>query len=288
MKITQEKMDKYIKRLAETTQTIKNIYDQLSKATNNSEKTKELEEYLSLALSVEDSIYNEIGDDLLFKDQFLYRAKYLILRSDLKDKELIHNRILMYATQKMFLNPFPSTDFSQEERYQENVAAIKCQICVEYIKNIIINTQREKDKMTKKSIKKKLNTSLNSTLFNNKLISNLIKNKRYCESSARKRCIVFKHDKDLVNAICVEYAGSIINYDLNAILLRDDNIYNQIELRSALQLLEKSELFDIARDYQEIIDNNPAYQALPNNQIIYTIIKEVMEEKASKKSKKKR
>lgn len=288
MEINQEKIDNYIKRITEIAQSIKNIYDQLSKATNNPEKTKELEEYLKLAISVEDKVYKEIGEKLFYSDRFLKRTSYLINHSDLKDKDAIYNRILMYATQMIFLNPYPSTEYSNAERNNENIATIKCQICMEYIRNTLVNTQREIEKTSSKNEKKRLTTSKNTTLFNNKVMSNLIGNERYCNSSARKRCIEFKQDEEIVNTLFMEYAASIINYSLNCILLGKNTIFNQIELRSALELLKENELFQVARNYQGILDTNPDYKQLPTSQIITDIIREVMEEKETKKKKKKR
>lgn len=272
MKNIQEKRDNYIKRLTQTTQTIKNLYNELTKAANNPEKEKEIKEYLDLAISVEDKIYKEIGEKVLCEDQFLNRTKYLIHKSDLSDKDQIYTRILLYATQKIFLNPFPSTEPRKEDRTDENIASIKCQVCMEYIKNIITNTQNEIDNSVKKNERKKLINSKNNTLFNNKLMSSLINNKKYCNSSSRKRCLEFKHDEKSVNSIYMEYAGSIINYSLNNILVKEESIFNQIELRSALQLLNENEIFNIARNYQKIIDDNPYYQILPGSQIIFKII----------------
>lgn len=291
MKKSQEEKDNYIHRIIDVTATIKNIYDDLAKAYGNEKKTKELEEYLDLAISAEDKIYKEIGDELLVEDLFINRISCLINRSDLKNKVFIENRIINYIAQKTYANPFLSREIYKEYYDSENITIIKAQITIDYVKAVLLTVDEFLEKATNKKDKKRLATAKYSTTFLNKAVRTIMKNEKSHQIKGRERCIIFKHDEELVRTLYSNHANGIINTCLYQILANDDNILWQIQLKSALHLLNKDEINHIAWSYHHAITSNPQFQALskdnPNHEIILNTIRPFLIEEEKEKSTKK-
>ncbi len=285
MEIFSKKYDSFIERLSGILNSIKSIYDQLNSNYNNLEETRKIQEYLDLAIEVEDNILNEIGEDTLFDEKFINRFTYLVQRSDLKYRNEVIERFQNYIYQKGYLNPFLSREKDPNEARMENYVTIKNQASIDYFKDILINIDNALIHANENE-KKKLITTKNNVLYNYKIIANLIKNNKNHKIDGRNRCIVFNQDEKLVADTYKEYAYSIINYCFYSILIKDDNLLENIELRCALDLLDKSEIFEVARSYHKAISSDPTFQTLsannPNHEKITSIIKEYLE-KYSKK-----
>lgn len=290
MKITQEKLDNYITRITEVTASIKKLYDDLNKVLGNEKKEQEIKEYLNLALLVEDKIYEEIGDDILQEDRFFRRLSYLIHRSDLKDKNLVENRIVNYIVQKTYANPFLSRERYKSAYNEENITIIRAQATMDYIKAILLTLDEEIKKVPNKTTKKRLEKSKNYTIFANKFVAMILKSERKHEINGRNRCIIFNHDKSQVKNIYLNYASEIINYCFYTILSKDDNIFEQIQLKSSLKLLTQEEISLVAWQYHQAISSNKDFQVLannnPNNEIIINIIREFLNKKEKLSTKK--
>lgn len=291
MKRSQKEKDNYIQRIIDVTATIKTIYDDLAKAYGNAEKTKELEEYLDLAISVENKIYKEIGDELLVEDLFINRITYLINRSDLKDKLLIENRIINYIAQKTYANPFLSRERYKEYFDNENIITIQAQITIDYVKATLLTVDEFLEKATNKKDKKRLANAKYSTIFLNKAVDTIMKNEKSHQINGRERCLIFNHDEELVQTLYSNHANGIINTCLYQILANDENIFWQIQLKSTLHLLTKDEISNVAWSYHHAITSNPQFQTLskdnPNHEIILNTIRPFLVEEEKNKNIKK-
>lgn len=285
--IEQEKrLDNYIKRLTELTGSIKRIYDKLGDVATNEKESQKLEEALEIAISIENQLYYEIGDNILFDDAFIRRVVYLLKRSHLTEKEAIENRIINYAAQKHFLNPFLSEAPTKEEREEDNKLYIQSQVNMEYTRNLLININKELSKTTNESDIIKLTRAKNKLLFCNKMISKLINDENYCQSDARTRCIVFNHNEEVVNLIFGQFVQNISNYCINNILINENSLFDQLELKSSLAILTNSELMRAAQSYQKITKVDPYFKALiennpKNHEIITTIIESFLKKTSS-------
>lgn len=280
MEFPREKVDSYIERLSGISNSIKSIYNDLNSNFNNPKETEKLQEYLSLATEIEDKILREIGDELLENERFINRFAYLVHRSDLKYKDKVTDRIHNYIAQKAYLNPFLSTEPSSEEQQVENYVSVKSQAATDYFKSVIMYIDSELENVSLKE-RQKLTNAKNNLLYSHKMIAILMKDERNHKVDGRIRCITFNQDENLVTNVYKEYAYSIINHCFYNILNNDENILEQIELKSALSLLDKSEIFEVARSYQKATENDPTFKALseknPNHNIITSIIKSFME-----------
>ncbi|MCI8460542.1 MAG: hypothetical protein HFE81_04025 [Bacilli bacterium] len=280
MKFPEEKADSYIERLSGISNSIKTIYNDLSANFDNENEVEKLQEYLTLAIELEDKILNEIGKELLENERFINRLNYLINRSELNHKNDVITRINNYIIERGYLNPFLSTEGNPEEKTLENYVTIKNQAALDYFKSIIMYIDSELEN-PKQELKRKLTTAKNNLLYNHKMVSIIMKDERYHQVDGRIRCIVFNQNEKLVTDTYKEYAYSIINYCLYSILNKDENILEQIELKSALSLLDKGEIFEVARSYNKATNEDQVFKSLsennPNHNIIINIIKSFME-----------
>ncbi len=290
MLIKQEKLDNYIKRLTAITATIDGLYNDLIGADRNEKKTKEIKGYLDLVISVENKVYKEIGEDLLWEDRFIKRLNYLLYKSDIKNNKLVENRIINYIVQKCYANPFLSTEPFKKDYDEENELIIKNQITIDYVKAILLTIDEELKKDHSQKIRKKLVKAKNSTLFANKFVAEILNDKRNHKIDGRHRCIVFKHNEEKVDELYRNYSVAIIDYSISTILGKDDNILEQIQLKSALKLLTSQEVNTIAYDYYKLTTSTPEIQALvkgnPNHEIIVNILRSFMPVQKNKEHKK--
>lgn len=280
MEISKKTIDTYITRLSGISNTIKSIYNKLDSCFNNPEETEKLQEYLSLATKTEDNILNEIGKEIFENDQFLDRFSYLVLRSDLEHKEEINDRILYYISQKIYLNPFLSTDLNPQANQEENYTSIRNQAVMDYFKSVLhyIDIELKKDSPKEKE---KLTKAKNSLLYKYKMIDVLMKDERNDKIDGRNRCIIFNQDEELIAYAYTEYSYAVLNYCFHSILSKNENTLEQIQFKSALNILNKEEIMEVARSFQNAINNDPSYRELcrnnPNKDVILEIIKEFIQ-----------
>jgi hypothetical protein len=276
MNLNQKENDKLIERLGKITICIKNIYSEMTKNAYDEEFQQKYEEYLSMALEAEDKLYLKIGEKI-YDDTFIRRINYKIRCNDYKDTEDIINRIMIYIAEKSYLNPFLSQEINPIERLKENIASIKNQVTMDYIKGLIIYLNEEITNTKNKRKKKKLIKMKNNIFYNYKLIASLAKNENKFKVDGRNRCLVFNQDENLVNSIYSEYALSTINDRIIYILTNKDTTIAEIELKSALSLLTDKEIFQVARSYEKSLESNSFLtKENPNNEIIINIIREFL------------
>lgn len=289
MKTNLKTRDSYIERLSEITSSIKSIYDKYSDSINNPEEIDNLDEYLKIATEVEDNLYKEIGPELLTNEQFLARISYLIMSKDLENKNDILNRIITYIAQSTYLNPFLSTEEDEVERYNENLTTIKNQASLDYLKGVFLNINEELANVSNNETKKKLVTAKSNLLFSNKILKEIMSNERNQNIDGRNRCLTFGQNKTYVEAMYKEFAYNIINYCIYHILITKENILEQIELKCALAILKKNELFEVSRKYYIATTENEDLKNLirdnENHEIIINIIRNFMEDEKEPKKK---
>lgn len=289
MKTNLKTRDSYIERLSEITSSIKSIYDKYSDSINNPEEIDNLDEYLKIATEVEDNLYKEIGPELLTNEQFLARISYLIMSKDLENKNDILNRIITYIAQSTYLNPFLSTEEDEVERYNKNLTTIKNQASLDYLKGVFLNINEELANVSNNETKKKLVTAKSNLLFSNKILKEIMSNERNQNIDGRDRCLTFGQNETYVEAMYKEFAYNIINYCIYHILITKENILEQIELKCALAILKKNELFEVSRKYYIATTENEDLKNLirdnENHEIIINIIRNFMEDEKEPKKK---
>ena len=275
MKTNKLLIDTYIDRLSKIAVSIKMLYDKLNVELNE-DKIKELNNYLDIALNEENNIYKEIDEDILLSNQFFNRVTYLLQNQDLKFKDQIENRITRYLASRKYLNPFLSTLNHQEDKEEENSAIITTQFSLDYTIKVFAQIEEELNNQNIDLRKKSsLITAKNNTLFANKILLDLTK-EQLDNFDGRKRCITFKHNKDVVSSFYRVSSLEIINLTTSALLNHQENIYTEIELKAALKLLNREELFEIMKSYYENTTKHSFYKSLaennPNHQLIIEII----------------
>ncbi len=275
MKTNKLLIDTYIDRLSKIAVSIKMLYDKLNVELNE-DKIKELNNYLDIALNAENNIYQEIDEDILLSNQFFNRVTYLLQNQDLKFKDQIENRITRYLASRKYLNPFLSTLNHQEDKEEENSAIIRTQFSLDYTIKVFAQIEEELNNQNIDLRKKcSLITAKNNTLFANKILLDLTK-EQLDNFDGRKRCITFKHNKDVISSFYRVSSLEIINLTTSALLNHQENIYTEIELKAALKLLNREELFEIIKSYYENTTKHPLYKSLaennPNHQLIIKII----------------
>lgn len=295
MKMESTKYDQEIENLIKIINSIKNIYNKLGKLKIDSPEYLKYQEYLKIALEVEDNIYKRIGSEILSSDHFINRFNFLLTRADIKDKETIAIRFSGYITMSYYLNPFLSKEEDFIEAQAENEVIIKNQICMDYYKAMYYELI-EKSSKVKANERKKLNIALNNLLFNNKVIANLVTNRKSTSTNGRERCLIFNHDKNTTDYLYETYCYQIINQAIIEILHFNNTLLKEIELRSALKLLTKNEIFQIINDYYRTTTQDEYYKNLiknnENHDLISSILKDALKkvhksEKEQIKTKKK-
>lgn len=295
MKMESTKYDQEIENLIKIINSIKNIYNKLGKLKIDSPEYLKYQEYLKIALEVENNIYKRIGSEILSSDHFINRFNFLLTRSDIKDKETIAIRFSGYITMSHYLNPFLSKEEDFIEAQAENEVIIKNQICMDYYKAMYYELI-EKSSKVKANERKKLNIALNNLLFNNKVIANLVTNRKSTSTNGRERCLIFNHDKNTTDYLYETYCYQIINQAIIEILHFNNTLLKEIELRSALKLLTKNEIFQIINDYYRTTTQDEYYKNLiknnENHDLISSILKDALKkvhksEKEQIKTKKK-
>lgn len=279
MKISQEIIDEYIERLSSVTATIKSIYEKMKNCQTKEELDKQ-KEFLAIATEVEDKIYEEIDPKILEEQQFFNRISYLVKISELKDKDDISNRIKAYSAIKNNLNPFPSQIPNPIDSTLENSKLISAQVTLDYCKALLININRELKKERDPEKRKKILDYKYDIYFANKILKKIIPTERNLLLDGRSRCELFNQNEALTAEIYIDYVCTLIDFFIYDILTNDDNINAQINFKSALSILNKIEIFQIARSYGESLKTNPEVINLtannPNNEIILDIFREFL------------
>jgi len=256
MKINLEKQDKLIERLGKITSSIKSIYEKMNSSIENKEEYKKLEEYLDIAIEVEDNIYSEIGQKQAESEQFLNRLIYQINCSDLKEKEAIINRIIGYISTRKYLNPFKPLETNPLDYMAEVQNNIRNQANLDYLKGIFTSINQELEKKPNKRKKQKLIKAKNSLLFSNKMMEKLSKNERNLKIDGRERCIIFNNPEQTVTVVYCQYVSDIVNYCATIILTKKEAILEEIELKSALALLTPNEIEQLKDQINAFLEIN--------------------------------
>lgn len=274
MKINLKKQDKLIERLGQITNSIKSIYKQMDQSTQGTEEYKKLEEYLKLAIEVEDSIYDEIGQKQAEKDQFLNRLIYQINRSDLKGKETIINRIMNYISTRKYLNPFKPLEIDPFRYHMEIQINIKNQANLDYLKSLILHINQEIEKESNTNKKQKLNELKSSLLFSNKIMETLSKKDKSLKIDGRERCLIFNNPEESITAIYLKFAYDLINHCITMMLTHEETFIEEIELRSILFLLTTAEIQQVRDQVTEFLEINRQQYPGSNANIILQILEE--------------
>lgn len=279
-------IDNYIERLSKTVVSIRKLYNDLNEAANNKEKYEELEEYLKIALEVEDNLFKEIENTVIDSELFFNRLYYLIGRSEIEDSNEIAERIALYISRKTYLNPFLATEYDSDDLKEDNKISIDNQININYLINLIIEIDNILENTTNKDIRTKLTIAKNDILYKDKLVGKLIKNKEKIPQNTRQLCLDLKQNEDDVTYQYVNLAVRVFNSCYLDILTMKDSLLKQLCLKSALYPLTAKEVQAIAIQYFNSMIK-PDFACLtannPNNQIIINILNEAIEKKSAQK-----
>jgi len=232
MKINMKEEDELIERLGKITHSIKSIYEKFG-------TSDECQEYLDIALEVEDGIYEKVKKCKDF-DQFIRRANYIINLSNLEDKEDIIMRIVGYISQRVYLNPFRPLDTNFNEYFQEMAAGIENQVILDYLKAQIIAIDEELKKDISCDDKDKLIKRRNELLFQNKILEYFVRDKKYLKIDGKERCLAFNNNEKLVETLYMEYISNTLNNTIQE-MLSNNSILNQVNLKSILSFLSDEE-----------------------------------------------
>lgn len=279
-------IDNYIERLSKIVVSIRKLYNDLNDAANNKEKYEELEEYLKIALEVEDNLFKEIENTVIDSELFLNRLYYLIGRSEIENSNEISERIALYISRKTYLNPFLATEYDSDDLKEDNKISIDNQININYLINLIIEIDNILENTTNKDIRTKLTRAKNDILFKDKMVGKLIKNKEKIPQNTRQLCLDLKQNEDDVTYRYVNLAVRVFNNCYFDILTLKDSLLKQLCLKSALYPLTAKEVQGIAIQYFNSMIK-PEFMCLtannPNNQIIINILNEEIEKKSAQK-----
>lgn len=261
-----KQIDNYLERLYGITNTIRDLYLDLTKS-KDKEKTLE---YLALAIEVENKIYKEIGQKLLSSNQFIRRAQYKIRHTDYKDdaKNDIVNRIINYITQLEYINPFTSQEPYYDDYQKENLAIIKNQAILDYAYLRIFYYDILLEETKSKRAQKIITKQRNKIIFTNKILDNFVnKPIELPKTLGREKCEIFNHDKDEIEYIYSNAVADIINPVINILLnytntlLSDPQVltyFNMqlIDLKCGLDMATPQEVISVSQGYKSLIENN--------------------------------
>lgn len=282
MKISHERTDQFIEKISDITATIKKTYERM-KNCETEEELEKLKNFLEIAIELENKIYQDVDPEILNAELFLNRLKYLINQSELEYKDDIFTRISAYVCAKDKLNPFPSQIPNPIDNTLENSELIFTQASLDFYKAIIINVNEEisKEKDKDKDIVKILLSHKYDIYYGFKDLKQIIKSEDTIEINGRKKCQNFNHNPNLINKCYADCACQIIDNSILNILLGNESIIAQVNLKSALTILNKVEIFRIAKYYNENVSHNPEVAELvngnPNNEIVISIFREFLE-----------
>lgn len=252
----------YINRIFDTNLSIFKIYEELidAKQNNNLEKYYTYKEYLELAITAENNIYEELNlqdeeEIELFLNILYFQVENKNVDENIKDK--IIKRIENYFIYNTYFNPSISKKSNKDKRNEENINKILNQANYDYTVNIINEFTKNIEKEDNCYIRNQLINSLYNTVSSNKYLENRLVKKLPLKAEGKKTLLKRKHDYTLVNDIYQEFVINTLNIIINELILTSDESLtnNQTKCTQTLHIITLKSCLKIANSntLEEII-----------------------------------
>lgn len=251
--------DKVLKDLLDVTYTIKLVYDKLMEAEviNSKFQYQQALEELNMCLELENKIYNQIPNQVEFKDTILNRLNCLNDRRETSFylKDIVMSRIYNFISMRDNLNPFLSMEESSIVKIAENKLSIYVQFYLDYIHSYIYSLNKYIMEMSTSFVKAILTVTKYEGIFSFKLNEQLLLKQQFDNKliiDGRERCLIFNQIPSLVKNFYHDEVLDLINLSIQdffkerviskSLSEQEDILYLlKIKVESVLNLLDNEE-----------------------------------------------
>ena len=230
----------------------------------NQEQYENALENVEFVISIENEYFQKILETIKHTPYGFEKIIKTIKGKDVSEeiKENITNRVICYIIATTYKNPFLSNLANQRDRALNNEEIIRHNCEFDVMRLSLYCLERQIKETTSETDKREKIANRTYYIYSYKILEKYLKEGIPKEDlTSRERCIIFGHNKKLVDKIYSENIMEEINKKIATIQANDLDEYDReieiLNLQTFLNLLTNQERMKIAKEFYFISNNIP-------------------------------